>query len=461
MGEAVKQDRTPEISQQAGSAGLPTSDPTRGRDGGRGTWELELLISGVVIFALIQLLGRLMTGYGRVAVNLGETMALVGWMAFFYLQMAIVCVIASLLIHLTARAYWVGLIGLRSVFPRGVIWSRVSTIGPRTVRFYRARLPTLARLSGQTDAFCSTIFSFTLAMASIFLLSTVVFMPILAASVLVDRWLFDGERTIMVFYAAMLILVGPASILPLVDKRLDANKRYPLFERLLRLGLMPYYYLFGLPLISPILMTFQSNIRTRRFFGLFGVVMLLLLGGWTGVSMMASERLMLHDLRFFPRELGPLHTDAFHYRDTRPDGVYTIPSIQSAQVDSSTVALFLPYIPRWHNPVVGEQCPDLAPLQRAGLTFRMRQFRVVGEPAATVADALDCWRTLYPLTLDGVALLAEDLAFTRDADSGVHGFMAYLAVEDLTPGRHEIDVEQFRYLGRKRKRVVHTIVFRR
>ncbi len=87
------------------------------------TDELELIISSLTIFALFSLPGWL---FDRIADNfthLSTSLAIATTLGTTLLAGTCYGLAACFVVHLMARAYWVGLIGLRTVFPDGINWN--------------------------------------------------------------------------------------------------------------------------------------------------------------------------------------------------------------------------------------------------------------------------------------------------------------------------------------------------
>src|SRR5690348_14132693 len=140
------------------AAGIPDTSPT---------WELELLISGAVLFALFQIPGVLTSFFARIEPQTTSAMMTVVFFVQMYVKAIVYALIASFVVHLIARAYWVGLVGLHSVFPRGARWENFKS-GPVTLELYRARLVSLPEIISRTDNFCSVIFSFAFLLVLLF-----------------------------------------------------------------------------------------------------------------------------------------------------------------------------------------------------------------------------------------------------------------------------------------------------
>src|SRR5262245_61517168 len=94
-------------------------------------WELEMVIAGAVVFALVQLSQAMDAGFDRLAPHLptGGLAALV--LLTYYSKGILYALIACFLLNVAARAYWAGLLGLDAVFPEGIRWERLR-YGPIT-----------------------------------------------------------------------------------------------------------------------------------------------------------------------------------------------------------------------------------------------------------------------------------------------------------------------------------------
>src|SRR5690606_38921260 len=101
------------------------------------TWEMELLISGATVFSLMQapdLLDRLYYGFAP-RLEAAYQAALI--LPYMYLMTACLALIATFLMHLCVRGYWVALVGLASVYPEGVNWKGMTSWGPSFLKTVR------------------------------------------------------------------------------------------------------------------------------------------------------------------------------------------------------------------------------------------------------------------------------------------------------------------------------------
>ncbi|MGA8891870.1 MAG: hypothetical protein WB493_09895, partial [Anaeromyxobacteraceae bacterium] len=112
---------TDENGRMGGPGGLPQRTTP--------TWEMELLLSGALVFGLAQLPREVdalfYPAFHRLAGG-GEMLALLAWI---YAKAFLLTLLGTFILHLAARGYWVALVGLDSVYPGGIRWERLQ-MGP-------------------------------------------------------------------------------------------------------------------------------------------------------------------------------------------------------------------------------------------------------------------------------------------------------------------------------------------
>ena len=186
-------------------------------------WELELLIAGAVTFALVQLPAQVDAVRDAFASRIGSRESEIAViLGVAYLKAALYSLIFGFVVNLSARAYWVGLVGLHSVYPRGVQWDRLG-MGPVATALYRRRIASLPSVIARVDNFASIVFSFT------FLIAMTVGLSVLGLGVagaiawVLARLLFGGEHLALIVYLLGALLVVPGTVASVVDKRIGGR----------------------------------------------------------------------------------------------------------------------------------------------------------------------------------------------------------------------------------------------
>jgi len=416
---------------QAGDGRLPLPRQTTP------TWEVEMLLSAGVVFALFQAPDPLHRWADHAAARLGDSGDLFVAMLQVYALMAVYALIATFLVHLTARAYWVALVGISSVYPEGIRWDRYSG-GPISKRELQRQIPSFAGLVERADNAASLVFAFGLLMVMSALLGAAVALPALGAAILLAETVLDDVPVHLLLGAMLALALLPLVGIGLTDKllgRASRGERPPpgWFERLatrfqrLAINRLP----------APLMLMLATNQGNKRAYSLFFLALLLMMG-----LLLADLALRNGDARgigydFLPRADAP-GVYARNYRDRRVDplAAWSAPTLQSLVVGDDWLQLLVPYDPERHEPVVEHDCGLDAPGLASDLAHS------AGDPARAAAETalLDCLARHLRIGLDGAPLEGLDLAFSEDPGTGLPALLAMLPVAGLAPGRHEVTV---------------------
>ncbi len=390
------------------------------------TDELELIISGISLVALTALPGWLFDQWVKVDAHTdGGRAVLIG----FGFPLAIgLCytLAAAFLIHLVARAYWVGLIGLKSVFPQGVRWEHVTSQGPLLREWLRERFSDLGQSIDASDRFASTVF----AVVSLVTLSIVwVVLPLAAITVLADfagrfvtvaDWLLAA--IFVGFFAAFALISLP---LFLLDRRagwLRSRGREPspaLIDAVRMLTRVQGLF-YPRRLLLPIQLILESNLPRRAFSFAFATI--IMFTTVIGTIQLTSARTftLLGKYDYATNDDVASGVRTAHYENLRAasDALLREPMIPSDLVADPYLRLFLPYLPKRDNGVLAERCPV--------------------DADATTRRA--CVAALWTVSLDGQPVDVGGFDFAERRDLGLRGLQGYVTTGGLVPGRHELVV---------------------
>ncbi|GJG87719.1 hypothetical protein tb265_29000 [Gemmatimonadetes bacterium T265] len=398
------------------------------------TFELEMLVSGAVLVGLFQLAGALdavetrwlphLTLAGFIGVGLLAT----------YVRAAIFALIGCFITHLALRGYWVALVAVNSMFPRGVRWERAKETGPITRSLLQARLRPLGTFAARYDNAASLVFAtgFILALASLSSLAVLAAGAVIFAVVRtlhVPRPEIAVVGVVSVIFAAML---GGA----LADYRAGD-----------RLGGRPAAVVRGLSYLSQriqpaslssLIYVVRTNVDTRMAYGVGMTGLLLALGAAIAVEPRPTGPSLPNSgaYRFFADESESRSVHAQFYDALRGDdpASFRAPSIQSDVITDPYVRLFVPYVPSRHEAALTRVCPGLAPAPVADS---------LGESTAdATADAhiLQCAALLHRPALDGRPLDSLGFHFFSDPRTNRRGFRMLIPATGLAAGEHRITV---------------------
>lgn len=417
------------------------------RDLHQRTWELEFLMSGALAVALGQLPGRIDDGYNRVFPLLGEGLGLLATMGYQYLKLIVYTLILTFVVHIGLRAFWVSLIGLDSVFPRGIRWNR-TRYGPISVAYLRRHLPSVRELIVRTDGIASVLFAAAFQLVAVFLLSIALVTVVTAPLLLLDHF---GVRVPLVgpILAITGITIAGLLTLPRALDRFFGHRIAPdgRVARLVRLSHAVNLRVFGHAVYGPAQQTLSSQLGSRRTGAIVAVVVIGVVAVFMVRDVMIQhERLQFGPLTFVPAIPGAAGVDPRYYESQWLDGPPSlpVPSIPADALDdeSAWLRLFVPFRATADPEAMAVICPALEPLSRTGLRM-VRPER--GLPSDTlrprVQESLDCAQRLWDVRLDETPL-PRDAVFATHPVTGLPGLSWYIEVRALPTGRHLLTVRR-------------------
>lgn len=389
------------------------------------TDELELIISSLTTVALFTLPGWLFERFAESYTHLSVTLVVSGTSAITLLTGLSYGLGSCFLLHLLARAYWVGMIGLRAVFPQGIDWDRTTGIGPLTRERYRQKLPDLKTAIERADRFASSLFAVISVIAiGVIWVALLVTLTATVGGLVGGRF---GGTNQGITYAALglaILAAGSALSLWLLDAglaaRVPALRRAGWFRWLVAALGRVTGWLIPQRLVLPVQLTLQSNTRPVIFIFLLALaVIIIVVVGQFSVARSANFTVS--------GEFEYLNEDHFegtlfrstYYEDMRSnkDRLRARPMIPTFEQRGSHLRLFLPYQPLRDNLLLEQLCP--------------------GEDAALGAA---CLARLWSVALNGEPVDAGDFIPSERFDLGLRGVLAVVPLNGLSPGLQVLSV---------------------
>ncbi|MBL8300478.1 MAG: hypothetical protein JNN30_19240 [Rhodanobacteraceae bacterium] len=392
------------------------------------TDELELIISGISLLALLALPGWLFERWVQVELHAEGQRHQLLTLAFQLASGLSMTLAGAFLLHLAVRAYWVGLIGLKAAFPAGIRWDAIRSIGPLTRDYHRRTLVDLDTAIDAADRVASIVFALVslvaLSVLWIGALLVVLILLVMGVGLLLGRDLEPGGSVGMLLFAGLMLgILLPVLLLdsawlarwqPAPSPTSEWRRR--LVEKLVRVQSI----LFPQRLIMPVQLSLESNLPSRSFTMLF-----LLLITSTVVFGDLQERAvrefaLVSSYAYFGDADADRGLRSAHYENLRGtrDVLARVPLIPADMIADGHLRLFLPYVPERDNAVLRGLCPQ------------------VGEPAQRRA----CLVRLWEVSLDA---RPADLATFMQAerrDLEQRGLQGYLNLAGLAPGEHVLQV---------------------
>jgi hypothetical protein len=391
------------------------------------TWELELLISGATVFGLMQLpvpLNRaliiLMNGNEESIVTLIRTVSI-------YLQFSLITLIITFILHLLARAYWVAMVGMYSVYPQGIRWDKKNTTGGPTYReFGKHEMGSMPDQIEWADNRATKIFGLGFGMAMAMLGASAVVGLMIIIMMFVQKLDGDLQKWSAVLWVAAGALISPFLIAYSVDyqfgDKLKANGNNGWIKKI-----YGAYRKIGMGNgVNPVISLYTSNEGVQKTSIAMAVVMIPLM---VGISLFTANHGLAIDNGAYDGlpnlELGAeLVIRQEYYANTRGEEFSTtlVPYIEDAIANGPYLRLFIPYQPSRDNELLKKQCPESLALKQANK-----------------GEGLDCLSHYFAIQMDAKAIASPLLAAT-DSKTGQRGMVAMIDIRQLSDGQHVLKI---------------------
>ncbi len=316
------------------------------------SWNLELVISGAALFAILQLPNLLDQGFDYFRYNfmtqLTGMRGIFTSMVYSIIKASCYVLFLAFLTNFVMRAFWVGLVGLLAVYPTGIHYDRIPFSTPYAQKRLAADLGPPDRYILRLDQRCSIVFSVAFLFVillivvalsyGVILLVSARFQPMIPAEI----WhsLVLAGKALGVLYLIVAIVLS----LPKV-------KAHPTGERL-HYGLMSIAKLAYWGMYKPfmfIINTFYSHLpfsRILRTMGVFAVVFtaMLIVEALADLSRTDKRLSGFNSRHLYTARVDKLFSNPATYEDQLPEGDYvTTASIQSDVIREPFVRLFVAY----------------------------------------------------------------------------------------------------------------------
>ena len=386
------------------------------------TDEIELIISGLTTVALFTLPGWLFevisSSYSHHSLASSQAIEILLVIApgLFY------ALGGCFAVHLMIRAYWAGLVGLRSVYPGGIIWERVPGVGRLTRAHYQKRLPNLSRAITSADHAASLLFSVISMIALGMLWISVWIILVVMGSQFLGAATGDVDHVLRIFLWLMVgLFAGMSALLWILDavlgSRIPGLAERPFFRSIVGVLIRINAWIWPQRLILPVQLTLQTN--TRPF--LFSTMIML---GTAGIMLVGflryeawTEFTVSEQFRYLGTAAIEQGIDSAHYENLRGtrDRLRPVPTIDDFEQRSAFIRVFLPYYPQRDNAVLDVRCADSE-------------------------QGLDCLRSLWSVRLDTRSIAPESLLPTERRDLNQRGLTGVLPLTGLAPGMHRLEI---------------------
>ncbi len=391
------------------------------------TWEIELLISGVAVFAMLQLSGwlddRLFALLPRFDDSWGQPLL----MLYIYLKCTALILGVTFAMHLLLRAQWIATVGMHSIYPGGIRWEKLK-MGPiqREIEIQRHGSPTAA--IERADHRATVVFAIGVMLASMLLLIILLVACVYVVALVISLATGNLANIGRIFIGCMLALLLCMFIANLLDRyRGDRLRKDGLARRLLA-AVLGVYVRLGITQksSSSTFSLLASHDGERRAVALTSTI-LFVSGAVVAFSILSQQDpRSLGNYELFPAFADGAHTlDNAHYADQRnPARDRAVPFINSSVVTAPYLRLVVPYRPQQDAIALRNTCVPTS----------------TGEADQQAIAALACLQQLHAVSLDGKPLPLLQYELGSDDRTDRPALVAMIDMRPLTPGRHELQV---------------------
>ncbi len=407
------------------------------------SWNLELAISGVAMFAILQLPDLLDSAFASLRynflLNTKGFASLLPPLAYSMIRAALNILFVAFLINFVMRAFWVGLVGLLAVFPSGIHYDRMPFTTPEIQQRMADEMGPLDRYILWLDKRCNIVFAlafqfvFFLIVVSLLYVLSLVFYLTVQPNVPAAVWLYIkiGLGVLVgVFYVAIIVL----NLKKVKETPTGARLYFQLtratqsFMKILMMGMHRHS--------SYITNTFYSHIPQKRFTRTAVLFMLAFIVAFfieyiTDLTRNDRRVTFFNSRHLYSVRVDSLFIDPSAYDNQRPEGEYVdVASIQADVIREPYLRLFIAY-PKALDALLKSLAKEPVGLDTLSGQERRQQRGIWSNRQIN---------QFIQLTVNDSVYSAPGLLFTQAGTLQQRGFQTVLVPRNLVTGRNLLRV---------------------
>ncbi len=405
------------------------------------SWEPELLISGLAVYATLQLPKLVHKFYQYYQFNFqadtGVIDELLPLMVVAVFLMALQVLSMAFIFHFVVRAFWVGLVGLNSVFKNGINYDKLeySEIYKSEMK---KRIGNNDNFLLATDRLASLVFSqaflFVFYMIGIGFLYLVFFLFINVVKLMVSEEVFDLYSKI-IMSISFIAIIGVAVISVVLNlKRFRNIERYAKLHFKLNWYVGNFFYPYLLKPIQYLVFMFMSNIPTKKFQKSSIIIMICFMGLMMKNTFDLMETNIIESRDFYSERSSVNTYDSNNYESEFEGEMISDPIIEKPIVKSSDyISMFIPYSKM--------------------LDIKLNAFCNVEEPVETLnryekrkelnGSNIECINRFFTFMVNEKDTLPSDLLFTKHTKTDQKGYRTFLQLPDSLPiGKNLLSIKR-------------------
>lgn len=392
------------------------------------SWQAELIASGLAIYGSISL-GTYIDDFAIWgALNFNERILNIVSYLLLYIYTAHSILVVSFILHLVLRILWAGILGLSSVYPKGINME-TSAYPDYFKEKLKKDFPSLSEYSLSLDKLCSMIFSILCAMVMI-LVSIVFWIVIylLLSEILLNFLPVSVTNFIGYFAIGLLFVVSILTVITTQGKFKNSNFSNKYGYTLVNGFSKVMYVLFYKP-INYIIQTIRTNVTSKSFY--IGMMLIIF------ISMFIAMPNYVKTMHFYKNDIfidyqgeASLVTKYSYLDNIEADEKIMFPVIQSKIIKDNYLDLYIPEYKR-ETHVMDSICGKYK--AKDELTFI--------EKKKDVAEYYkNCSKQYYTIYLDDTEIKDIDFSYKRNLYNSRRGFQTFIDIQNLNKGNHEVKI---------------------
>ncbi|MCZ4409652.1 hypothetical protein O3Q51_12590 [Cryomorphaceae bacterium 1068] len=380
------------------------------------SWEPEILISGIVLFALFQIPPYIEQANAYLNVNSGqlfsggnvdETLAAILLAANYWL-------IIGFSIHLIGRSIWAAFVGLSYVYIDGVRVDRLKY--PENFKRVIAKSSNYKNLIIKLEKFCSTVFA---ASFLVFMCVVGVFVFIGWIGVAAFAYLeLGGELNMIDKYAdPFLQVLGIVYLIDFIG--LGIVKRIPLINKIY----FPFYRVMSFLSLSPLYRSIYYGFVTNHKWWKVTIAMLIFCFGTLVMVWAIREKADLLSTTELTINYGEDYVAALNYANLAEGKPSKRLIFESDIIERNVAKVMIVHSSEYEEEYILKQCNYEAAMEM--------------EEVAYDSLMMACLKSFILLELDG-QYIHPDYFYTEDRILERSGLLTYLDLSEYSRGMHEL-----------------------
>jgi hypothetical protein len=389
------------------------------------SWEAELLVSAIAIFAIFSSFTFFNWVCDMFIDRLNPNQYFIGYIITFLGFLAFGILGALFVIHLTLRAYWIGLVGLNSVFPDYSLEDSAysKTFTEKMMR----KLPKLQRTIQNLDEICSVIYSVAFTLLLMYL-----YLGIFSSIYLLLFNLLSDYISIYVLLIPLILM----AIVYLFQATLTVIANLKKFKNITRI--QKWYFhstiwgsamLYG-PLYKNLLqitMIFGSNFKKKKAL-VRSMIFMLVFGMILGMYKLFQSNVTYLLISDSFKDTSRAYSEFYASNKTDSDFLL-VPEIFSEIITQKTFKIFVPLFEYEKNLMYTACDISSTKLGKKNIADKQKRWQA----------NLDCYATNIKVYIDNQPITVDFLKMDHPK-TGQFGLIGFINLNEIPEGRHRLKI---------------------